>query len=389
MKKVGIITISRINNYGAGLQSYALQKKIQLLGYDAEMIDYLYFKHKSYKQTSQAKPLATFSKKEEIKQYVLYRIATPVIENFLSLFHRSVNKRLKNFAEFHQRNIRFSKQYRSIAALYNGEHPYDVFIVGSDQVWNPDTGTSLAPYFLDFAPEDRLKISYASSFGVSSIDPAYHLAYRRYFENLNAISVREEDGVKLVKEITGRNAERVLDPTLLLTKKDWLTVVDKRQDLPDKYVLIYTLHDSPAALEWAHYIRAKFNLKIIRICKRSFANKKEENVRNIGDAGPAQFVELFSNASFVVTNSFHGTAFSVNFNIPFVAVLKIGKENNSRISNFLNLVKLNERIVNETHLPEKKPADFFATDFSVSNQILERERESSIHYLLSNLNSNK
>jgi hypothetical protein len=383
MKKIGIITVSRTYNFGAELQAYALQKKLQLLGYNAEIIDYLYYKHKNYKQTSGSKPLVQFSPKEQLKKYLLYRIATPILDDFVSLFSKSIRNRLQNFESFHLSHVRFSNQYRSLTELNNAPHPYDVFIVGSDQVWNPATGTSLSPYFLEFAPKDKLRMSYASSFGVSSMDVKYHEAYKRYFSNLESIAVREEDGVALVKQISDREATRVLDPTLLLTKDEWCNVIDKPQPLPEKYVLIYMLHDTDAIINWAYHLKQKCGLQIVMICKRAFANKKYPDIINIEDAGPSQFIELFSKASFVVTNSFHGTAFSVNFNVPFVTVLKKEKANNSRMLNFLNLVGLGNRIVWEDVAPERIfGEDWIFSDFSNSNNCLSYEKENSIKYLL-------
>ncbi len=384
MKKIGIITVSRTNNFGAELQAYALQKKLQLLGYDSEIIDYLYYKHKNYRRTIDAKPLVRFTQKERTKNYLLYHIVTPILEDFISIFSNPIKNRLKNFESFHRDHVRFSNQYRSLTELNNAIHPYDVFIVGSDQVWNPATGTSLSPYFLEFAPKNKLKMSFASSFGVSSIDVRYHEVYKRYFSNLESIAVREEDGVTLVKQISGRKATRVLDPTLLLTKNEWHSVIDKPQILPEKYVLIYMLHDNNAIINWAYQLKQKYGLQIVMLCKRAFANKKYRDIINIEDAGPSQFIELFSNASFVVTNSFHGTAFSVNFNIPFITILKKGKDNNSRMLNFLNLVGLENRIVLEDDVPGFD--NLLAFDFFQSNKLLYNERSSSISYLLDKLN---
>ena len=379
--KIGIITVSRTNNYGAELQAYALQKKLQKLGYEAEIIDYLYYKHKNYKATPDAKSLVAVCKKEKIKKFILYRIITPLMENVVSLIHKPLRDRIRNFELFHNKQVLFSPQYKSLVELKKAQHPYEVFIVGSDQVWNPVTGTSLSPYFLEFAPKNKLKISYASSFGVSTIDKQYHLAYKQYLSNLDAIAVREEDGVELVRSIGGRVAQRVLDPTLLLSKEDWCTIIDAPQRLPEKYILIYMLHDSEAIINWAYHLKNEYGFEILMLCKRAFANKKYDDIINIIDAGPQQFVELFSKASFVVTNSFHGTAFSVNFNIPFIVVLKQGKDNNSRMLNFLSLVELKNRVMWEDSNSELNGTDISMLNFSNSNINLEKERDNSVKYL--------
>lgn len=385
MKKIGIITISRTNNYGAELQAYALQKKLQMLGYEAKIIDYLYYKHKKYKYTKGAAPDLGLGKCKKIKQFVLFRIVSPFLDNVFSLFYRPLRTRLRNFEHFHTNNVCFSQQYRSILELNNANHDYDVFIVGSDQVWSPATGTSLSPYFLEFATKGKLKISYASSFGVSSIDKRHYPLFKKYLNNLDSISVRENAGVNLVKDITGREAFRVLDPTLLLSKDEWLTIVEKTQKLPFKYLVIYQLYESDTIINLAYHIKSKLNLEIVLIAKRAFMNKKYKGITLIVDAGPSEFVELFSKASFVVTNSFHGTAFSINFNVPFFTVLNSNKVNNSRMIDFLDLNGLSERIIWEATGCDTVMDSQLNNDFVDSNSILEKERVLSVNFLLDNI----
>jgi hypothetical protein len=380
MKKAGIITVSRTNNYGAELQAYALQKKLRNMGYDAVIIDYLYYKHLKYKYTKESAPDVSFSFSKKLKQFVLYRLLSPIIELVMPLFIFSLKTRTRRFHNFHNNHVRFSKQYRSLTELKNANHNYDIYIAGSDQVWNPSTGTSLSPYFLEFAPKDKLKISYASSFGVSAIDKKYYSLYNKYLNNLDIISVRENDGVHLVREITGREATRVLDPTLLLTKDEWLKVIDNPLKLPLNYLVIYQLCESESIIELAYHVAKLLNLEIILITKRAFLNKKYKNIVNITDAGPSEFIEIFSKASYVITNSFHGTAFSINFNIPFYTVLNPVKKNNSRMVDFLNLMNLESRIIWEkTDVPKDDLIN--CCNFEGSNSFMIIERMNSIKYL--------
>lgn len=387
MKRIGIITVSKTNNFGAELQAFALHKKLSNLGFDSEIIDYLYFKNKRHHPSKKSKPEINFSKKQKIKEYILYRIVSPLIENWLTRVHKSTQKRLSNFQNFYQLNCSFSKEYNSIEKLYSAHHKYDVFIVGSDQVWNPATGTSLKPYFLDFAPKDKIKLSYASSFGISTIDYQHHKLYKKYLTKLDFISVREENGVKIIKQIAERNSLVVLDPTLLLTKEEW-SDVSKNSDilLKNKYILIYSLHDSDSLIELAYKLSKQLDLPIMNLCKRSFINKKYKNITNITDAGPSEFISLFQTASFVLTNSFHGTVFSVNFNIPFYSVLKSNRSNNSRILDFLALVKLTGRICYEKQ-EICNNSDSGLISFDVSNQILLKEKVRSLDFLINAINS--
>jgi hypothetical protein len=385
MKRAGIITFVRTNNYGAELQAFALQNKLKQLGYDAEIIDYLYYKNRNYKYTKEAVPDVKIDLSDRIKQFVLYRVVSPFSELVMPLFISSLKRRIKRFNNFHANHVCFSKQYRSITELKNAIHNYDIFIVGSDQVWNPATGTSFSPYFLEFAPKNKLKISYASSFGVSDIEKQYYPLYNKYLNNLDTISVRENDGVNLVKEITDRVASRVLDPTLLLTKQEWLNVIDKPQKLPLNYLVIYQLHESKTIIEIAYQVAKLMNLEIILITKRAFLNKKYKDIVNISDAGPSEFVELFCKATYVITNSFHGTAFSVNFNVPFISVLNPEMKNNSRIVDFLGLMNFKSRIIWEGTKPENTIENQLLCDFESSNLLLINERKESIQYLYSKL----
>lgn len=387
MKKVGIITISKTNNYGAELQAYSTQKKLRLLGFDAELIDYLYYKHKNHKETKASQPAIKFSNKEKINHFLLYRIVSPVVEDFGALFIEKIKIRKKRFLNFHKKNTKYSDQYKSHTELYAAKHDYDVFIAGSDQIWNPSTGTSMAPYFLEFAPKDKHRMSYASSFGVSKIKKEYYPLYKEYLSNLDAIGVREDDGVELIEEIAGLKATKVLDPTLLLNKKEWLDVIDTPLKRKKNYIIIYVLHESEPLINLAYYLQDKLDLEIIKLTKRAYSNKSYPKVINIEDAGPSEYIDLFMNASFVLTNSFHGTAFSVNFNVPFFSVLNKERKNNSRMINFLKTIGLEKQIVWEDISDFKEIDNFLEIDFSQPNEIIEIERDKSVNFLLKNINS--
>ena len=157
MIKVGIITISKVDNYGAELQSFAFQYKLNKMGYDAENIDYLFYKNKRHKREAISRPFYSFPLKNRLKEVCL-----PKIEAFKSFFYRrAALRRKKGFEAFHQKYNKYSsKVYTSYSELYENVPEYDVYCVGSDQVWSPSCYTSLHPYFLTFAPRYKKKISY-------------------------------------------------------------------------------------------------------------------------------------------------------------------------------------------------------------------------------------
>ena len=165
--------------------------------------------------------------------------------------------------------------------------------------------------------------------------------YKKYIDNLDAIAVREDDGVDLVKEISGREAKRVLDPTLLMSKEEWKEVIVDNSCVVHlksrPYIIIYMLHESETLINIANYLKEKLGLKVIMLTKRAYSNKSYSGIEIIEYAGPAEYIELFMSASFVLTNSFHGTAFATNFNVPFFAILNPERKNNSRMINFLKM----------------------------------------------------
>ena len=372
-KKVGIVTILKVNNYGAELQAYATQEFLKSMGYEAEIIDYLFYKNPQHKRTRLSKPLFAFPLKKRVAEFVY-----PLLSDLRNISNGKTLARRKNrFENFHRLNTSMSPTYRSIDELYDAEMDYDVYLTGSDQVWNPGIYTSIAPYFLDFAPKGCRRVAYASSFGVSQIPTDIIPCYNKYLSSYDAIGVREKNGVDLVKDISGKNAQWVLDPTLLLSKDEWQKVA-LPIDVPKEYILIYELTPCGYIKQLAEHIGKEKHLNIVRVCKN--ANKEDKDgILNITDAGPAEFLYLFANASMVITNSFHGTAFSINFQRPFYTVLPKRKQNNSRQRSLLELFDMTDRLlVEDAPYPNMEN---WKLDYSRSNVLLEQERVKSTQFL--------
>ncbi|MGJ8761391.1 MAG: polysaccharide pyruvyl transferase family protein [Polaribacter sp.] len=374
MKKIGIITIVHVNNYGAELQAFALQYKLNKLGYNAELINYLFYKNPKFKSTKKSQPFIQLSLKQRVKEFVY-----PYFKTVKSLPYLKQKKLRDNkFAEFHKLYTKQTNEINTIDKLYNTKFDYDIYIVGSDQVWNPNTNINIEPYFLTFAPKDKLKVSYASSFGVNSIPLIHQEKYASLLGNLDKIGTREKTGVEIVKSISSKEAKWVLDPTFLLNKKEW-SEFEVSEDIKKPYLLMYVLTDSDYISNLANQIAAKHSLQIVRICKNAFVEDKSENVINIIDAGPREYLGLFAKASFVLTTSFHGTCFSVNFNIPFFTILKKNKTNNSRQIDLLADLGIKDRIL---FLDDKVSyKDAMSIDFTEVNIRLEKNRANSLNFL--------
>ena len=372
-KRIGIITILKVNNYGAELQAFATQKILQMMGYDAEIIDYLFYKNPRHKTTPLSAPTAKMSMRKHLKER-LY----PIVANWKALkFRNAQSKRDEKFEQFHRDNTKQSECYRTLDELKAAKLDYDVIMSGSDQVWNPGIYSSLDPYLLRFGTREMKRIAYASSFGVSNVPDDVVEYYRESLSDYSAIGVREDKAVDLVKRLSGKNARQVLDPTLLLNREQWMQVAKPVQLPYKKYILIYELANVPYIKQLALHISKETGLPIVRICKNASVEDVEPEITNIIDAGPAEFLSLFDRAEYVVTNSFHGTAFSINFGRNFYTVIPNGKDNNSRQRSILKLMGCEERLVKEgSSFPKIIPAE---TD-KIGNR-LDAERINSLNFL--------
>lgn len=382
MKHIGIITIVKVNNYGAELQAFALQHKLKLMGYKAEIIDYLFYKHPHHKKETCSKPFYPYPLKKRIKEWLL-----PKIEFIKSLPHRTEWKeRQKGFESFHQRYTQFSTTcYHSYSELYNNPPQYDVYCVGSDQVWNPGCYTNLNPYFLSFAPENKRKISYASSFGTSKLPQIVVPQYNKLLNGLDYISVREEAGINIVKETANRTAIKVADPTLLLNQKEWRAIAKYDKVPKERYILLYVLKDSEYIKEQAKKIAKDKGIKVVRICKGAFKqDKNSDHIINITDAAPDDFLGLFDKAEMVLTNSFHGTVFSILFQKEFYTIIKRETDNNSRQISLLNTLGI-DRIKYEDEQFKENPL----LNWDAINTNLENYRKLSENYILKAINENE
>ncbi len=385
MKRIGILTFFRAENYGGDLQAYALQKKLNLLGYNAEVINQLRPINKGFILTNNFDKIVTLDDKISRKGMFNTKIAKIITYLASLIFHKREKLRKSRFADFENEHIRTSeKTYYNFEDIYKDMLPYNIYIVGSDQVWNYTNPYSPEPYFLTFVKKEK-KIAYAASIGQEYIPEEIKPLYIKWLQGIDHISIREKHIEQLIKDISGKSAVTVLDPTLLLTKKDWIDNLKIQELKTEPFLLIYTLSESPYIYDFARHIAKEKNLKIKRIVPRSWVLKKEKNIENIFDAGPIEFVQLFAAASFVLTNSFHGTAFSVNFNIPFFAIPRKTLQNKSRFISLLNIVNLSDRLLFDgSEFPDTSKLNL---SFNEANEILSIERKNSTSFVTDAINS--
>ncbi len=390
--RIGIITFVKCDNYGAELQAYALQKKLNLLGYDAEVINLE--KEKGVIESSFS------SYKNAIlnryKQYGLIKGSLKIIELIKDKYNArkafaansdKVKERHKIFELFFNDYIKHSTKFYTLEEMRNIQSlPYNVLIAGSDQIWNYMQTRYLDVFFLMMANRwETKKISYAASFSVSSIPQSKRAMYKQYLENMDAISVREITGIDIVKNCSNCKAVTVLDPTLLLNRNEWIEYIGKKDYLPKnkRYVVIYTLSGSHYIYTLAKKIAKKLEAEVINI-KLSFSKiKGDDGITHIWNAGPREFISIFSQAVYVITDSFHGTAFSINFNIPFTTLLNPASNINSRALSILKLTGTESRLIYDNG--ENKEPDTLNIDFTPINKIIEKNREKSLKFIKENL----
>lgn len=327
-RKVGIVTMHRVRNCGSALQAYATQRAVEDCGFEAEIIDYVY-PNRMHRCGNALLRL-------------LYEAKSFVCDFFFG--------RRKLFGRFYEESLRLSrKRYDDAGALRRACPGYDIYLTGSDQVWNPRYTQGDTIFFCDFAPAAAKRISYAASFATTSLPETVALDYADKLRKYTAISVREQEGVPLVKTLCGKTAELVCDPTLLLDKEAWRPLAERSRVVPKRpyllvYILKYAYNPYPKIYEIVEKVQSKTGLHAIFLNGRPGAYFRK-NSTCVNNVGPNEFVRLFRDAEFVVTTSFHGTAFSLNFEKPFYSVLESLGGQDSRMLSLLREVGAADRAI--------------------------------------------
>ena len=295
--RVGIITFHRAKNYGALLQCYALYSYLKKNNLDVEIIDY-------------RNPVI------ENTYHKLPKIRKNLIKYTISLLHSIFNYKKLCFRDKYFEDLRLKMNHsKMITKSSFNDLNYDVYIAGSDQLWNPSITKGLDPiYFLNFVKKG-IKATYAMSMGNINNKIFSEKVFDDMIGKLDYISMREKDATEFMKsKETKREVVQCIDPTLLLTSNDWDSILSKVNiKLPSKYVFIYYIKEDLNLIKMADKIAKEHNLPIVYINvyqKSNVSFKFKSKVYNIIEAGPTDFIYAIKNASYVVTSSFHATAFS-------------------------------------------------------------------------------
>lgn len=370
--KIAIVTFIRAYNHGAVLQCYALHKKLNDLGIDNEVLDYYPEYFRKLYELGDIKKWRTFPGNMIKKNpgYVRMRL--------------KLRKRNRGFERFIKKNIRLSKkQYCTTDAVVREEFAYDGFVVGSDQVWSYSITEMDPVFFLDFPYAQRTrKLSYAASFGVSCIPERLEERYKRLLSDWDSYSVREDSGAKIMRGLLGVEAQVCCDPTLLLSRDEWARVSVEPEEAKD-YVLVYYVNSKDVLLEHAQRIAKEQNLKIIVLTSASSYNYLmgcdiPETIDYRGAAAPDELVGLVRYAKYVLTDSFHGTVFSLIFQRRFMTLIQNQWGRNLRALALLETLGLSGRKLDDS--PEKIDE---AIDWERVEDILSTQREAAVEYLAS------
>lgn len=349
--RVATITYQRADNYGAALQMLALQKVLASQGADGWVIDY------TSPYMSRPYSLAALKRKGFVR--FCLGLAYSIVR-----FPRSFA-----FAEF-RRHLQFTRRLAP-PELPSLNDEFDGFIAGSDQVWNDDINNGDPAYFLKFVDQPCKKLSYAASFGFSSFRSEQVVSYRERLAEFSVLNVREESAREIISELLGRSANVTLDPTLLLSACEWRELIAPERLIPQNYVLLYHITFSRKLVEYAERVARIRGLRLIAV---PFPLGKIVRHTPQLSAGPYEWLRLVRDAELVVTDSFHGCAFAINFNKDFI-VETTGAS--TRIHNIIDRYKLQE-----CYLSNRVPGSpDIAIDWPSVNEKLEADRTASIRIL--------
>lgn len=353
MKSV-TVTTHRSYNYGGVLQAYALHKIQKDLGIENSLLETSYGK-------------AENKKNNKFPSRAFFNLI--IIDIIKFLYQNRTKKRIKRFDDFVRENIDTTHNYSSMEELRNHPPKADFYITGSDQVF-----TVRGPFsyhrMLQFGQNIR-KYSYAASIADVNWTEKEAQEFCNILKSYSMVSVREKSAKDIIELITGIKPYVHLDPVFLLDAEEWKKSAG-RNIINGKYILCYPLLGNKNMQKILDELKEKTGYKTV--CIQPFPIKRVKADQYIFDAGPSEFLSLISNASYVVTTSFHGTAFSLIFHKPFYTLIKNTKS--ERMTDLLEMMNLSDRIYSE-----KTDINAENIDFSFADKVIKSEKEKSIEYL--------
>lgn len=356
--KVGILTFPNSPSYGASLQMTALYSYLRNMGVDVEVINYIndYMSSKQHIYRG-------------VKKRLLYRALIGVLDY--------PNTYL--FKAFEDAVIRYpAKPIHDDLGLGKISTRYSHIICGSDQVWNPEiTGNDLN-YFVRFCDDSVKRIAYAPSFGITELNAEYGNNVKQELKKFSALSVREESGKRIVNSLVEQDCKLVIDPSMLMTKEFWESKAKPIKNLPKHYIAMFVLNtNSDLIKEFYEYFSNLVGLPVMVIGGNLLSKVRNKN--SVFPIGPAEWLTLIKNADYVISDSFHGTAFSILFDKQFYS--SIVSSTSSRIKMLLQTFNLENRLIENN--PKDGSIDYI--EYQEVHDILQKKRKESQRYLRNSL----
>lgn len=307
--KIGLVTIYQVPNYGSVLQAYATQFLLERMGAECKIIKYKYPNEWHWNHGAR--------KPQGLKAF---------IRKFIPA------KKTKVLQRFRNEYFNFTSLFRNLKELEQANwDSFDAFVVGSDQVWNARFVLGDSVFMLSFAPEGKPRYSLASSFALKSLPEQFRKKYHRELSQFSALSVRERNGVGIINQELKINQpiSVILDPTLLLSKKDWMQAIPrstfkKRRPYILFYMWTYAFEPRPYIYDVVKHFQQKMDCDIIALEGYTAYDACGLRMENKSCSTIEEFIDIFANADMVVTSSFHGTAFAMNFGIPLISIVPDG-----------------------------------------------------------------
>ena len=351
MKKVGLAVVTYKDNFGSALQTYATQYVLNNLGYETGIFD-INGVHSDINKKKITYYLSRVFQKDE-RKYLL--------DNLVSRGRKKTNAASDKYAEnmrirhhmyqdFNSKWLKFLPKVNGWNALGQQSATCDHVVVGSDQLWRPSNIAGC--YFtLEFVPDIVDKIALSTSFGVSELPKSLHKHAKKYLNRINSISVREDTGKKIVKELTGRDIPVVCDPTMLLDAEQWKTIQEEKPFITGDYILVYFMGENPQHRDFVKKLKAETGYKIVGLMHGATYVAADEGLADEEpyNVGPSEFINLIRNAKYMCTDSFHGTVFSILNGTRFFSFRRYEDSSefstNDRLHTLLKWTGLSERML--------------------------------------------
>lgn len=360
--KVSIVTLHRVYNFGSILQAYATYTVFKKNKCQVEVIDYV-TSQRTFKKMIKVPPAGT-ENMNVVKRKFFY------ILKFFSLLFRKIT-----FEGFLKKNIKLSDTYVTIESLEKKPPKADLYVTGSDQTWNSKYNEGIdRGFFLDFLPEHCRRISFVSSFGKESLEDKEKTVVQNYIKRYEGLSVREDSAQKILWEMGRIDAIQLIDPTLQITSEEWVGLASKRL-INKPYLLLFLLYNEDEnATNYARKVADKNGWIVVKL---SWELKRPKGVDKLmTHRSPKDFVSLIHYSEYVVTNSFHGLAFSINLKKQFSVIPR--KEFNSRIESLLRVFGLSARMI-RTEADLENINEII--NYDLIEKILFEERERASKYI--------